>query len=343
MKDKILYIGEFPPPYGGVTIKNSLLVGEILADCDLETFDLYRFVREKPKALSAAIELIRAIRHAQSICVGVGHPHRMCLIFRMARFLRGKAFLGNITVFMMGSGTPGYLREHPRYIPDVALGRCIFTESEQLNAQLFELGCDNARYLPNFRKSSGACEPRPTDDVVRFVYFAQVRPEKGFDTLAAAAQKLNAEGLRDSFDISVYGSVVDGYQSEFEHLLAQIPNMKYKGAFDAAKHDVYAELNQYDASASSSSWREGMSGSNIECKFAGVANIVSEAGFNSECVSNGVDGLLVKPRDVNALADAMQTLISDHDLLQRMKWASYRSHIHYDVATWKQRVLYVIG
>lgn len=342
MKDKILYIGEFPPPYGGVTIKNSLLVNEVLADCDLETFDLYRFVREKPRALSAAIELFRAIRHAEKICVGVGHPHRMCLVFRMARFLRGKAFLGNITVFMMGSGTPGYLCERSRYLSDVALGRCIFTESERLNTQLSELGCDNARYLPNIRKGTGAYEPRPTDDVVRFVYFAQVRPEKGFDTLAAAAQKLNAEGLGGSFDVSVYGGVIDGYQSEFEHLLAQIPNMKYKGAFDAVENDVYAELNQYDAAASSS-WLEGMSGTNIECKFAGVANIVSDAGFNSECVSDGVDGLLVKPRDVDSLADAMRRCINDHDLLFRLKRASFDSRAEYDVATWRQEVLNVVG
>ena len=139
----------------------------------------------------------------------------------------------------------------------------------------------------------------------------------------------------------MYGSVVDGYEDEFERLLERVPNMEYKGAFDAAKGDVYAELNQYDAS-SSSSWREGMSGSNIECKFAGIANIVSDAGFNSECVHDGADGLLVEPRDVESLTNAMRSVIEDHELLERLKRGSWKSRVGYDVATWKQEVLDVV-
>ena len=82
-----------------------------------------------------------------------------------------------------------------------------------------------------------------------------------------------------------------------------------------------------------------MSGSNIECKFAGVANIVSDAGFNPECVHDGVDGLLVKPRDVESLANAMRNVIEDHELLERLKQGSWEDRVDYDVDTWKQEVL----
>ncbi len=341
-KKKLLYIGEFPPPYTGVTVKDSLVVDEILDGVfEVERFNLYRFKFEKAKAPLIALQLLGAIKRAERICVGVGHPFRTCMVFRLARLFHGEAFLDNITVFMMGIGTPGYLRKHPSYVPDVAKGRCVFAESESLVRELEDLGC-TARYLPNFRKGDHAREPQPVGDVVHFVYFAQVRAEKGFDTLTEAALALNAEGLQDKFDISVYGNVVDGYQDEFEHLLASVPNMEYKGAFDAAKGDVYAELNQYDASSSSSSWREGMSGSNIECKFAGIANIVSDAGFNPECVHDGVDGLLVKPRDVDSLTDAMRRVVLDHGLLGRLKRGSFEDRVSYDVATWKQEVLDVV-
>lgn len=338
MANKLLFIGEFPPPYTGVTIKDSLIVNEIFDGCEVELFNLYRFKNEKAKTPLLALKLFASIKRAERICIGVGHPFRTCMIFRLARILHGGFYLKHITVFMMGIGTPGYLKKHPRFISDIAQGNCIFTESETLNKQLAELGCNNARYLPNFRKGDRARKPRTVGDVVHFVYFAQVRPEKGFGTLIEAVEKLNKAGLSEMFDVGVYGNIVDGYQQEFERLLASAPNVEYKGVFDAANGDVYTELNQYDAS-SSSSWREGMSGSNIECKFAGIANIVSDAGFNPECVKDGIDGLLVKPRDVDGLADAMRSVICDHALLSSLKEQSFKSRLDYDVSTWKEIVL----
>lgn len=334
---KVAFIGEFPPPYGGVTVKDSLLVEDVLKGWDVERMDLYRFKSEKAKAPMLALKLLVAIRRADRVCVGVGHPFRTCMVFRLARILRGQDFLGNVTVFSMGMGEGGYLREHPRHLQNARRCGCFFAESETLVRELEALGC-TARYLPNFRRGDCAREPRPVGEVVRFVYFAQVRKEKGFDTLCEAARTLNAEGLQGCFSVTVYGNVLEGYEAEFGRLLADVPNMEYKGAFDTSANDVYAELNQYDSS-SSSSWREGMSGSNIECKFAGIANIVSDAGFNPECVRDGVEGLLVRPRDVDSLAGAMRSVILDHDLLARLKRGSYDSRIQYDVSIWKKKVL----
>lgn len=256
--------------------------------------------------------------------------------------MRGDAFLDKISVFMMGVGTPNYLKEHPRYIPLISKGRCIFTESEQLNRQLADLGCKNVRFLPNCRKGIGSCEPRPVGNVVHFVYFAQVRPEKGIETLARAIKALNSEGYKERFDVAIYGSIQEGYETTFSGLFKEVPNATYKGAFDASKKNVYKELNQYDVSVSSSSWREGMSGTNIESKFAGITSIVSNAGLNSECVQDGVDGLLVKPGDDDSLVNAMRRVIEDSSLLERLKNASFQSRIDYDVAMWKQEVLDVV-
>lgn len=81
-----------------------------------------------------------------------------------------------------------------------------------------------------------------------------------------------------------------------------------------------------------------MSGSNIECKFAGVANIVSSAGFNPECVRDGAEGILVEPRDVDSLAAAMRGVIEDRELLEHLKRGSWESRVEYDVATWRDEV-----
>ena len=149
---------------------------------------------------------------------------------------------------------------------------------------------------------------------------------------------MNASGFAESFRLTIYGAIIDGYESEFNGLFKGIDNVEYRGPFDAVKNDVYFELNQHDVSVSSS-WCEGMSGTNIECKFAGVANIVSDVGFNPECVHDGIDGLLVNPRDVNSLVNAMKRVIEDHELLYQLKVNSFRDRMHYDTSTWREDVL----
>ncbi len=342
MSNRLLFIGEFPPPYGGVTVKDSLLRDEIFSSCDAKFFDLYDFKRRPIALPTLAIELAREIRGADRIALGIGSNSRLSTMLSIIAKLRGREFLGNVTVFMMGRELADYLGENPGQVWKYQAARCIFAESRSLVADFEAVGCCNSRFLPNFRKGDRAREPRAVGDTVHFVYFAQVRPEKGIDTLADAARTLNSEGLVGKFDIAVYGTVVEGFQDEFEHLLSDVPNMMYKGAFDAATGDVCAELNQYDCSVSSSSWREGMSGSNIECKFSGIANIVSNAGFNPECVHGGIDGLLVKPREIDSLAEAMRSIIEDHELLFQLKCGSYDDRNHYDVATWKSGVLDVV-
>ena len=339
MNNKVAFIGEFPPPYGGVTIKDSLLRDEFFSGNDFEVFDLYAFKRTPFRFPLLCISLLRAILGSSRIALGIGSNFRLDVMLRIIAAFKGAAFLDCVTIFMMGRELPEYLAANPGRLRDFSSVRCIYVESNSLVAEFAGLGCSNARYLPNFRNGDGACEPRPVGDAVHFVYFAQVRPEKGIDTLADAALALIAEGYADKFDIDVFGRVIDDYKSEFEHLVERVPNMAYKGLVDAASENIYSILNQYDAAVSSSSWREGMSGSNIECKFAGIANIVSDAGFNSECVHDGIDGILVKPRDVASLTAAMRSVIEDHDLLGMLKEESYKSRAEYEAGAWNQEVI----
>ena len=337
MSNRLLFIGEFPPPYGGVTVKDSLLRDEIFSSCDAKFFDLYDFKRRPIALPTLAIELAREIRGADRIALGIGSNSRLSTMLSIIAKLRGREFLGNVTVFMMGRELADYLGENPGQVWKYQAARCIFAESRSLVADFEAVGCCNSRFLPNFRKGDRAREPRVVGDTVHFVYFAQVRPEKGIETLADACARLDSAGLSGRYSVDVYGSVLDGYGDAFEALLARTPAMEYKGAFDAAHGDVYELLNRYDSS-SSSSWQEGMSGSNIECKFAGVANIVSSAGFNPECVRDGAEGILVEPRDVDSLAAAMRGVIEDRELLERLKRGSWESRVEYDVATWRDEV-----
>lgn len=337
MSNRLLFIGEFPPPYGGVTIKDEMLLADVFDGLDPAVFNLYDFKRRPWIFPALCLCLAREVKLADHIALGLGDNARLSKMLGIIASLRGERFLRNVTAFMMGRTLTTYLAERPGEVGRFQQCGHIYAESRALVAEFEELGVRCASYLPNFRKGDRARAPRPVGDIVRFVYFAQVRPEKGIETLADACARLDSAGLSGRYSVDVYGSVLGGYGDAFEALLARTPAMEYKGAFDAAHGDVYELLNRYDSS-SSSSWQEGMSGSNIECKFAGVANIVSSAGFNPECVRDGAEGILVKPRDVDSLAAAMRGVIEDRELLERLKRGSWESRVEYDVATWRDEV-----
>jgi glycosyltransferase involved in cell wall biosynthesis/L-amino acid N-acyltransferase YncA len=72
------------------------------------------------------------------------------------------------------------------------------------------------------------------------------------------------------------------------------------------------------------SWREGMPRSAIEAAAMGCALVLTNIRGCREIVSNGEDGLLVPPRDANALADAITRLTSDPSLRADLAAAARR-------------------
>jgi len=66
------------------------------------------------------------------------------------------------------------------------------------------------------------------------------------------------------------------------------------------------------------SYREGLPKALIEAAAAGKPIVTTDVPGCREVVADGHNGLLVAPRDVNALADALRRLIENPDLRQRM-------------------------
>jgi glycosyltransferase involved in cell wall biosynthesis len=73
---------------------------------------------------------------------------------------------------------------------------------------------------------------------------------------------------------------------------------------------VSALLNLIDIFALTS-LSEGTSISLLEAMASGVVSVVTDVGGNPSIIDNGKDGLLVKPRDIPQIADAITDLLSD--------------------------------
>jgi len=96
--------------------------------------------------------------------------------------------------------------------------------------------------------------------------------------------------------------------------------------FLGIRRDIPQLMNAADACVLSSS-REKLPNVLLEAHSTALLNVATDVGGNSEMVTDGVTGLLVAPRDPDALAEAMVNLMRmDADSRRQMGLAG-RQHI----------------
>ena len=83
------------------------------------------------------------------------------------------------------------------------------------------------------------------------------------------------------------------------------------------RSDVHELLQTLDVFVLSSLW-EGLPISLLEAQYFGIACVVTQVGGNPEVVRNGYNGLLVPPRDPDALAHAILRVIQDDTLTNEL-------------------------
>lgn len=102
--------------------------------------------------------------------------------------------------------------------------------------------------------------------------------------------------------------------------------------FLGRRTDVRALMNAADAYVMSSAW-EGMPAVLLEASAAELPIVATDVGGNREVVDDGVSGLLVPPRNSDALADAMTRVMarSEAELGRMGKQGRARTVAHYDL------------
>lgn len=141
---------------------------------------------------------------------------------------------------------------------------------------------------------------------------AALVPHKDHDTLLAAAVLVLFKRPNARF-------IVAGRGPEEERLAAVIERLGLGGRVLLIGHreDAVPLLKSLDVYVQSS-WGEGMGSVLIEAAACGVPRAATTAGGIPEVVADGETGLLVAPRNPEALADAIVRLIDDHALAKRL-------------------------
>lgn len=315
---KTLYIGSFPPPYGGVTVKNALLFEAISERVPLEKLDLVDVKRRDFRAIKSFVKAVAGRDGA--LIIGASGDLRKLITDFMYCFNRLK--MRRSLLFVMGGRVPN----DTVYIKRLGCYKRVFVETESMRKAFEEAGAQNVSVYPNCRKRPAVpCRVRKTVGG-RLVYFSLISEEKGAQLVIDAAKALPA------CLFVFYGRIDPVYEAKFMNELEQMPNVEYRGVFDSVAGDVVEELNQYDIHLFPTMCpHEGVPGVIAETKLAGIPTIASNRGYNGELIEDGTDGLLTTRDSVEELVDAISALFDNPARLDRMKEAALDSAVKFYV------------
>jgi glycosyltransferase involved in cell wall biosynthesis len=157
--------------------------------------------------------------------------------------------------------------------------------------------------------------PEPEDTAPLVVLAARMLRDKGIGEFARAAGLLAARGCVASF---VCAGPLDPDNpaslsaADMERLQSQTP-LRWLGPVSDMP-DLYRRAHVICLP----SYREGLPKTLIEACAAGRPIVTTDVPGCREVVTDGINGLLVPPRDAHALADALERLIGDRALRLRM-------------------------
>lgn len=163
---------------------------------------------------------------------------------------------------------------------------------------------DPARYL----------DPEPVHDPVRILYAGFITPRKGLLDLLAASTLLAARGVRHEI-LLAGGTPAEGPAAEEEVRAAAGDHVRFLGPQRMeAMPDLYRKADIFCLP----SWWEAMPLSVLEAMAASLPVVASAVGDVPRAVETGTTGLLVPPRDPEALAAALEELARDPEKRKRM-------------------------
>jgi glycosyltransferase involved in cell wall biosynthesis len=166
--------------------------------------------------------------------------------------------------------------------------------------------------------------PAPRPGRVLFAGAAGLR--KGIHYLARAADILMSRN--SSIEIVVAGGVSDTVRN-----LPDTRNLTFLGHLGRAEMDrefLAADVFTLPSLA------EGSAGVVFEAMAAGLPVVVTHSA--GSVLSEGREGLIVPGRDPEALAGAIERIVTDRQLRQRMSEAARETAARYDEASWSRRL-----
>lgn len=328
-----LYIGEFPPPFGGVTTKNLLLRERAFSECNVTYLDLQEDKRKPWRIPKSVYQIFRAAKSDSCIWIGLGLQKRVHILLAAIERLGGSRALRRTSVVAMASTLSQYCGNHPEMVRRLRSCRAVYMELESMIEEMKPYLSDNLQLLPNCRDGRLACVPHELHDPIRLLFFSRIHPQKGVFILLDMAEILEQMGV--SYQLDFYGPVDECCREEFLQRVNKSPNVSYCGLFDVRQKNLYKLEREYDVFLLPTTWiGESCCGAIVESKMAGIPAIVSDWHYNRELVREG-EGIVLEELTGEVYAGTVKAIAENPKWYRSLAAAASQSRHRYDIDTYK--------
>lgn len=332
-KMSFVYLGAFPPGWGGVTIKNRDLYAAIKNQgVEIRAIDFNQITRKH--RIDVAIELLFAMLNPNNrFIIGISAHSRKKLTKLLYQVNRSA--MSRSALVIMGGTAADDIVEDAEYLRYISRYRVIFAETDRMMKKMQEAGLQNVSLYPNCRfQPKKAFYSQAQHEKLKCVFFSLIQPQKGVDLI------LESAGNLPDIEFSFWGNIDPDYASEFQKKVETMGNVSYNGIFAGENEEVYEELSKYDVLLFPTKWKtEGVPGIMVEAKIAGLTIIASNESHNAELVKDGAEGIILRENTAEALADAISTLNQDRELLQCLKNGSHQSAEMYYIENYISQII----
>ncbi|WP_175640174.1 glycosyltransferase [Metabacillus schmidteae] len=336
---KYIYLGAFPPPYGGVTIKNQLLYKMLSKYINIDHFNL------KDKNINFFLKFINLFKIVFSnnigLVIGISKDSLNFLTYLL--YILNRKLMNRSIVMIMGGTFSQIVSEKSFLQKCIQEYKHIYVETSGMKEKLNSLNIFNVSVYPNCREEPNVKLNFPQNkSTLKCLFFSLISEDKGVDNILDAAKILEKKGI--DFSIDFYGHIDQMYEENFHKEIASSKNNNYYGVLKSTdRNEVYEKLNSYDVLLFPTKWKnEGVPGVLIEAKIAGLPAIVSDINFNSEIVEDGKTGIVLKDNTPYDLVEAIENIYWNKDRLLELRSNVKASSKDYLVENYIQDIVAMI-
>ena len=342
---KVLMVGPYPPPYGGIAV----VVRDLLESPLSSSVDLRLMRSHNPREDTSNLEGDYLVRGFMDLCSLIkellrfrpqvvhihtsydyGWPRNVLLA------LVSKAFGAKVLLHIHAynerckDGFPRTILRRLIFTPSMAfdIADHIFTLSDKYTNNILAYYPDKKvttvfncitmkRYLENKEKVGG--------EKIVVSYIGRLDKRKGVHELLNAVEKISEKVTDVIFKIVGIGPEKD-YVENWMNRSAASSAVEYLGFVSEEEKIRILKLTDIFVLQSTN---EGVPISLLEAIASGCAIISTPVGSIADIVDHGRNGLMIKPEDPDALVGAIMTLHDDRPMLRRMQSENLANRLEY--------------
>jgi len=312
---KVVFIGAINvsnPPQGGEEYKNQLILARLKGETvDLIYFDTFEW-KKKPLVVLHMLWCLFWERY-DSVVISASSvsTYRLLNLVYSTR----PAVLQKISYVVIGGYFPTGIRTG-RFKSNIYNRlKSLVVEGAFIRNQLIGFIDSNLiTVVPNFKNYPLIESPeRENSNRVKFVFVGRISAAKGVGEIIEASNKLSVSNPKLDFEVDFYGPEED--------IFNYTEICRYQGYLDFSNNpeDAYRKLNSYDCLLFPTTWKgEGFPGVIIDACIAGLPVIATDWNMNTEIIKNNLNGIIIPPNDVEALAKSMLWVINNRAAVNEM-------------------------